>query len=319
LVGFIRLGILGLRHIAATEEVPTLGIGVVCADGLLQIFNGLLLAGVTVALLVVQPTQLLQDLGMVGVAVQNTSVCLLGRIEVLLLFVDMTDLEPNVFLRKGTRRVGDNILEALQALVKLLLLFVYDSQSEIDFIRLLEIRSHAHDLGESLLCVVQRAIAIIKDTNSVPQLGFLGIPEVIERLLVGSIRFLQVVHHKMAVAQTTPGFTACRVEFQNILKILDGLGELFLGPQDARDGIHGGDGPLVVAQGLFIRIHGALKIAEQLGQAPDLKPHLLIQRGDLLGGAEGWTLLALGLQGQVAVDLRVGGEVTMVRGHGSRG
>lgn len=43
-------------------------------DRLLQILNGLLLAGVVVALLVVEPSELLKDLGMVGVAFQNAPV-----------------------------------------------------------------------------------------------------------------------------------------------------------------------------------------------------------------------------------------------------
>lgn len=51
-----------------------MGVGVVGTDGLLQEFNGFLLALVVVALLVVEPSQLLQDLGMVGIAIENASV-----------------------------------------------------------------------------------------------------------------------------------------------------------------------------------------------------------------------------------------------------
>ena len=50
---------------------------------------------------------------MVGRVVQDSLVGSLGIVEVLLLFVYVTDLEPNVFLGQRTRRRADNILEAL--------------------------------------------------------------------------------------------------------------------------------------------------------------------------------------------------------------
>lgn len=56
----------------------------------------------------------------------------------------------------------------LQALLVLLLLLVDDSQAEVDFIGLLKVWSHAHNLSESLLRMVQRTIAVIKDTNAIP-------------------------------------------------------------------------------------------------------------------------------------------------------
>lgn len=61
----------------------------------------------------------------------------------------------------------------LQTLAKLLLLLVYNAQAEIDLIGLLEIGSHAHDLGEGFFGVIERAITIVEDTDTVPQFGFL--------------------------------------------------------------------------------------------------------------------------------------------------
>ena len=61
----------------------------------------------------------------------------------------------------------------LQTLVELLLLLVNYSQSEVNLIRLLEIRRHSHDLREGFFGVIEGAIAIVKDTDTVPQLGFL--------------------------------------------------------------------------------------------------------------------------------------------------
>lgn len=50
-------------------------------DGLLQVLNGFLLARVAVALLVVEPSKLLEDLGVVRVAIQNAPVRGLSRVE----------------------------------------------------------------------------------------------------------------------------------------------------------------------------------------------------------------------------------------------
>jgi hypothetical protein len=62
----------------------------------------------------------------------------------------------------------------LKTLLKLLLLFVDYTQSEVDFIRLFEVWLHAHDLGESLFRMFQRAVAIVENTNAVPQLRLLA-------------------------------------------------------------------------------------------------------------------------------------------------
>lgn len=101
-------------------------------DRLLQVLNSLLLARVAVALLVVEPTKLLENLGVVGVTLQHASIGTLSRFEldkevsmarrstrlisgtyILLLLVDVADLEPDVLLGEGARGVINNILEAL--------------------------------------------------------------------------------------------------------------------------------------------------------------------------------------------------------------
>ena len=63
----------------------------------------------------------------------------------------------------------------LQTLLKLLLLLVDDAEAEVDLVRLFKARLHAHDLGEGLFGVFQRAIPIVENANSVPQLGLFGI------------------------------------------------------------------------------------------------------------------------------------------------
>lgn len=60
-------------------------------------------------------------------------------------------------------------------MLKLLLLLIDYSESEVDLIGLFEIWLHPHDLGECLLGVLKRAISIIQDANAVPQLGLLDL------------------------------------------------------------------------------------------------------------------------------------------------
>lgn len=97
---------------------------------------------------------------------------------ILLLLVNMANLEPDIFLGEWTRRVSYNIFETLQLMVryakgnrvvagtggfnsdlqtlaKFLLLLVYDPQAKVDLICFFEIWCHAHDLRESLLCMIQ--------------------------------------------------------------------------------------------------------------------------------------------------------------------
>lgn len=61
----------------------------------------------------------------------------------------------------------------LQTLVVFLLLFVYYAKPEIYFVRFLEVWLHVHDLRKGLLGMFERPIAVVEDTNAVPQLWFL--------------------------------------------------------------------------------------------------------------------------------------------------
>lgn len=67
----------------------------------------------------------------------------------------------------------------LQTLVVLLLLLVDNPQTKVYLVCFFEIRLHTHHLRESLFGMFQRAIAIVQDTNTIPQFGFL-----LPRLLV---------------------------------------------------------------------------------------------------------------------------------------
>lgn len=61
----------------------------------------------------------------------------------------------------------------LQTLLELLLLLVYYPKAEVDLVGFLEARVHAHNLGKGFFGVLKRAIAIVEDTYSIPELGFL--------------------------------------------------------------------------------------------------------------------------------------------------
>jgi hypothetical protein len=90
------------------------------------------------------------------------SKCIMQYTYVLHLFVNVTNLKPNVRLAQRLRWILDNVLEALhmlalhlqlmrqraylKTLLKLGLLFVYYSQAKVDFIRLVKLWCHAHDL-----------------------------------------------------------------------------------------------------------------------------------------------------------------------------
>ena len=83
------------------------------SNRLLKILNRLFLTCVIGALLMVQPTQLLKDLGVIGITFKHPTIGTLSSFELLLLFVYVTDLEPDVFLSQRPRRVCDNVFEAL--------------------------------------------------------------------------------------------------------------------------------------------------------------------------------------------------------------
>ena len=71
------------------------------------------------------------------------------------------------------RADGAGLSIYLETLVVFLLLLVDYTEAEVDFVGLLEIWLHLHDLREGLLGMIKRTISIIQDTYAVPKLGFL--------------------------------------------------------------------------------------------------------------------------------------------------
>ena len=53
-----------------------------------------------------------------------------------------------------------------------------------------------------------------------------------------------------------------------MMEKFDGRGDLFRCAEDAGYGVHGGNGGLIVSQGLFISIHCTVKITHQFVESP---------------------------------------------------
>lgn len=104
-------------------------------------------------------------------------------------------------------------------MVEFLLLLVYYPKTEIDLVCLFKVGLHAHDLREGFFGMLERAIAVVQDTDSVPEfwllltlsvtrhergwIGFMSyfrVTKVVESLLVSSVCFLQVIQHEIAVS-----------------------------------------------------------------------------------------------------------------------
>ena len=94
--------------------------------------------------------------------------------DIFLLLMHVTNLEPNVFFIQWAWRIVDDVSKTLhitqsasyhqpsalqfthlQALLKFLLLFIDYAKSEIDFICLLKVWLHPHDLRECFFSMIQ--------------------------------------------------------------------------------------------------------------------------------------------------------------------
>jgi hypothetical protein len=126
----------------------------------------------------------------VGITLEDSAIGALCRFKLFLLFVHMSDLEPDVFLSEWAGRVRDNVLETVQTLVELLLLFVNYAKAEVNLVGLFKCRLHAHNLRESLFGVLEGSVAIIEYSDAVPKLRLLWVRQMIQSLLVGRVCLL---------------------------------------------------------------------------------------------------------------------------------
>lgn len=121
----------------------------------------------------VEPSELLEDLGVFGVLHQDPLIGLPRETELLLLLVHVTDLEPDVDLGERFRRTGENVPEALQAGGELLLLLVDDTEAEVDFISFFEVWGYFDDTCEGFLGMFEAAVSVVENADAIPQFRIL--------------------------------------------------------------------------------------------------------------------------------------------------
>ena len=290
-------------HVHTAEIIPQVGVQRVDFDGLREVLQrhgqvllerstGVAVLGLAVLILAVlalvvlvlddalvarlclrvQAAQLLQDLGVVGIHLKNLLVRLLGARPVLLLLKHQTNLEPHVGLGERMRWVGQDVLEALQRARKLALVLVDDSETEVDLVGLVKVRVQVQHTHKRLFGVLQGAVSVVENANAVPQLGHVGVVQVVERPLVCGVSSLQVVHHQVAVAQEPPGVAVFRVERQGLLVELSRLQKMVSRPVDVGQARQGVWVVGVVAQRRVVQQNGLFQVAERLGQRANGQP-----------------------------------------------
>ena len=105
----------------------------------------------------IQPPQLLEDLGVRWVICDDAfvgifcTVVLEGRVRgtyakmepkktyIFLLLVDVADLEPDISVSEGARRISENAIEAVEGFIVFPLLLVDYAETEQDLVGLVEI------------------------------------------------------------------------------------------------------------------------------------------------------------------------------------
>lgn len=187
-------------------------IGVVQFDGLVQKLEGDVEIVERRFGLGVEASELLENLGVVWRRLKNAFVGFFGAREISVLFKHCSDLEPDVCLGQRSRRSIEDVLKALEGLLELALELVYDAESEVDLVGLVEVGVHFQDPHKGLLGVLQRAVSVVEDADAVPQLWHRQVLEVEEGLLVGRVCGLEVVQHEVAVAEKPPCFSVVLIE-----------------------------------------------------------------------------------------------------------
>lgn len=111
--------------------------------------------------------------------------------------MNVSNLEQDILFAEGRRRRRHDVFEALkrglaravdnndgaknrfafaylETLLISLLLFVDYAEAEVDFVGLLEMGLHRHNLRKGFLGMFEGAVPVVKDADAIPQLGFLG-------------------------------------------------------------------------------------------------------------------------------------------------
>ena len=112
---------------------------------------------------------------------------------IILLFVHVSDLEPDVRVGKGIWGTLKDLLEAAKTFLVFAALLIDYAQSKKDFIGLVEVQVckesnqsghicpteekhtlvHPEDRGEGFFGMIQGPVAIVKNTDAIPQFGII--------------------------------------------------------------------------------------------------------------------------------------------------
>lgn len=138
LISLVRLVILLSRHIRPTKKVPALRVRWVRLKALGEVRDSEVLGLESAAVLMIQPSKLLKDLGVGWVFLHDALISILSARMVLHLLVYVSNLEPNIGVGERVRRIAEYAIEALERLGVLGLLLVNDAQTEENLVCLVK-------------------------------------------------------------------------------------------------------------------------------------------------------------------------------------
>lgn len=252
LVRLVCLVVFLPSHIRPSEQIPALRIRWVRFERFGEVLNRQFLILERRPVLMIQPSKLLKDLGMRRIISDDSLVRILRPRMVLLLFVHVSNLEPNIRMCEWRRWVPKDPIKTPERILEFALLLVDYPKSEQDLVLLVEIQilAHPQDRRERFFGMVQRSITIVQYPNSVPEFRILlesfsmslpsckktnlGIGKKVERLLVSRVGFLKIVLHEITVSQRTPNLPILLLDSQHPLEEIDSLGIVLLDPRYAR-------------------------------------------------------------------------------------
>ena len=170
LICFIGLVVFLTLHERSSKQVPALCIGRISFQTFGEVGDCGVLIGKGGTRLVIEPTELLQDFGVIGIVLQYTLVRVLSSVilkwpsargtsrggvtHVFLLLVDVSNLEPDVDLGQRFRRIVQDIAETLQGIsidlesrhsthletgLEFLLRLVYDAEPKVYLVCLVKV------------------------------------------------------------------------------------------------------------------------------------------------------------------------------------
>jgi hypothetical protein len=221
----------GLLQVILSQIAPSFDVEGVSLSWFLEIgVCGVLKAFVYLVLLEGRPGQVLEDLEVVLVTNKCYLVLSDSLVVVILSLVQQTDFDQGVGLSPGGEGVGqDGVLEVADGLLDLVGLREDHGQLVENLTLLVEVRGHLQDSDEGTDGVVVGLELFVEDTDAVPELWVLDIVKTVHSPLVSVEGLLEVVHQKVAVTKSSPGWAVFWVNGDQLDVVLDGSLVLSLG------------------------------------------------------------------------------------------